>query len=68
MSSVFTPVGWLTTTPAYDSNFTNALRNATDGDLQKSLEILNEKAAQGGQHKSRITAVEREIRKRKRSA
>ena len=36
----FTPYGWLTTCPASDDNFKNALVKASDADLAKALNVL----------------------------
>jgi len=51
----------LSTLPATDLNFTSALQRATTEDIEQAIEKMK---ASGGQHKTRIKACERELRKR----
>lgn len=51
----------LSTLPATDGNFKSALERATNADIEKAIQTMKENA---GQNKSRITACERELRKR----
>ena len=47
--------------PANDGNFLAALKNATKEELQEAIHTME---ANGGSHKSRILACERELKKR----
>lgn len=51
----------LSSLPATDGNFLSALSRATDEEITIALDIM---ATTGGQHKGRITACQRELRKR----
>lgn len=51
----------LSSLPATDGNFKSALSRATDEEISKALDVM---ATTGGQHKGRITACNRELRKR----
>lgn len=51
----------LSTLPANDGNFKSELERATNEQIEKSIQTMKQN---GGQHKSRITACERELRKR----
>lgn len=51
----------LSTLPATDLNFTSALQRATIEEIEQAIAEMK---ANGGQHKSRIKACERELRKR----
>lgn len=53
----------LSSLPATDLNFISAMNRATDDEIEKAIEIMK---ANGGSHKGRILACERELRKRKR--
>lgn len=52
----------LSSLPASDGNFKSALNRATDKEITIALDVM---ATTGGQHKGRITACQRELRKRK---
>lgn len=51
----------LSSLPSTDGNFTSALKRATDGEIEKAIEIMENS---NGQHKGRILACQRELRKR----
>ena len=51
----------LSSLPATDGNFISVLNRATDEEISKSIDVM---ATTGGQHKGRITACQRELRKR----
>ena len=51
----------LSSLPASDGNFKSALSISTDEEINKALDVM---ATTGGQHKGRITACQRELRKR----
>ena len=51
----------LSSLPATDGNFLSALNMATDKEITIALDVM---ATTGGQHKGRITACKRELRKR----
>lgn len=51
----------LSTLPANDGNFRSILERATDDEIRKAIERMNN---YGRNHKSRITACERELRRR----
>lgn len=51
----------LSSLPATDGNFKSALSRATDTEITIALDVM---ATIGGQHKGRITACKRELRKR----
>ena len=51
----------LSSLPASDGNFLSALNRATDEEITIALDVM---ATTGGQHKGRITACQRELRKR----
>lgn len=51
----------LSSLPATDGNFISVLNRATNKEIAKAIEIME---ISGGQHKSRITACKRELRKR----
>lgn len=51
----------LATLPANDCNFKSALERATNEDIEKAIQRTKEN---GGQNKGRITACEKELRKR----
>lgn len=51
----------LTTLPATDLNFVSALQRATEVDIELAIETMKEN---GGQHKTRIKACERELKRR----
>ncbi len=52
----------LATLPANDCNFKSSLERATNEDIEKAVQKMKEN---GGQNKGRITACERELRKRR---
>lgn len=51
----------LSSVPCDDGNFKSALSRATDNEITLALDIM---ATTSGQHKGRITACQRELRKR----
>ena len=51
----------LSSLPATDGNFISVLNRATDEEISKAIDVM---ATTGGQHKGRITACKRELRKR----
>ena len=51
----------LSSLPATDGNFLSALNRATDDEISKAVFDME---ASGGQHKGRIAACQRELRKR----
>ena len=51
----------LSSLPATDLNFISVLNRATDDEISQAIEVLENSS---GQHKSRITACMRELRKR----
>ncbi len=55
--------GWLTTCPAGDCNYKSALENATIDELKRAIDFLRDKPG----NKSRISACERELRRRARN-
>ena len=57
--------GWLTTCPVSDCNYKAALERATNEELERAVQHLTD--APGG-NKGRITACQRELRKRERKA
>lgn len=53
--------GWLTAVPPTDSNYTSALKRATDAELQEAIQIME---SRNGKDKSRIAACHRELKQR----
>ena len=51
----------LSSLPASDGNFLSALNRATDDEISQAIFDME---SSGGQHKGRITACKRELRKR----
>lgn len=51
----------LSSLPCNDGNFLSALNRATDEEINKAIDFMK---CVGGQHKGRITACKRELRKR----
>lgn len=51
----------LTSLPATDINYTSALKNATSLQIKMALEVMRNR---DGKDKGRITACERELRRR----
>lgn len=51
----------LSSLPASDGNFRSVLNKATDEEINNAIDVM---ATTGGQHKGRITACKRELRKR----
>ena len=51
----------LSSLPASDGNFISVLQRATDEEISNAIDVM---ATTGGQHKGRITACQRELRKR----
>ena len=47
--------------PATDRNFTSVLNRATDEEISQAIEVMENSS---GKHKGRITACNRELRKR----
>ncbi len=58
------PVHTLCVLPATDCNFKSALERASNEHIQEAIGTMK---SSDGQHKSRITACERELRRRKKS-
>lgn len=58
------PVHTLCTLPATDCNFKSALERASNEHIQEAIETMK---SSSGQHKSRILACERELRRRKKN-
>lgn len=56
-------IGWLTTVPASDENFKLHLDYATVEEIKQAIEICKEQE----KSKSKIIALERELRKRKKN-
>ena len=51
----------LSSLPATDGNFISALNRATDEEISKAIDVMENSS---GQHKSIITDCQRELRKR----
>ena len=51
----------LSSLPATDGNFISVLNRATDEEISKAIDVME---TTGGQHKGRISACKRELRKR----
>lgn len=51
----------LSSLPANDGNFLSELNRATDDEISQAIDVM---LASGGQHKGRIAACRRELRKR----
>ena len=51
----------LSSLPATDGNFLSALSRATDAEISQAIDAMENSS---GQHKGRITACKRELRKR----
>ena len=51
----------LSSLPATDLNFISVLNRATDEEISHAIELMENSS---GQHKGRITACQRELRKR----
>ena len=51
----------LSSLPASDRNFISVLNRATDEEISQAIEVMENSS---GQHKGRITACKRELRKR----
>ena len=51
----------LSSLPATDGNFISVLNRATDEEIAQAIDVMENSS---GQHKSRITACKRELRKR----
>ena len=51
----------LSSLPATDGNFLSALKRATDDEISKAIDVMENSS---GQHKGRITSCQRELRKR----
>ena len=51
----------LSSLPATDGNFKSVLNRATDDEISQAIELMENSS---GQHKGRITACKRELRKR----
>ena len=51
----------LSSLPSTDGNFLSALNRATDEEISQAIDVTENSS---GQHKSRITACKRELRKR----
>ena len=54
----------LSSLPATDGNFISVLNRATDDEISHAIEVMENSI---GQHKGRITACKRELRKRKKA-
>ena len=51
----------LSSLPATDGNFISVMNRATDEEISKAIDVMQNSS---GQHKGRITACQRELRKR----
>lgn len=51
----------LSSLPCSDGNFISVLNRATDEEISRAIDVMENSS---GQHKSRITACKRELRKR----
>ena len=51
----------LSSLPCNDGNFISVLNRATDEEINKAIDVME---SSSGQHKGRITACQRELRKR----
>ena len=51
----------LSSLPSTDGNFLSALNRATDDEISQAIDVMENSS---GQHKCRITACQRELRKR----
>lgn len=51
----------LSSLPVNDGNFKSAMNRASDEDIKSAIDIMK---TNGGSHKGRILACERELRKR----
>ena len=51
----------LSSLPATDGNFISVLNRATDEEISQAIDVMENSS---GQHKCRITACQRELRKR----
>ena len=51
----------LSSLPATDGNFISVLNRATDEEISQAIDVMENSS---GQHKGRITACQRELRKR----
>lgn len=51
----------LSSLPATDGNFISVLNRATDDEILQAIDVMENSS---GQHKCRITACQRELRKR----
>lgn len=51
----------LSSLPSTDGNFISVLNRATDEEISQAIDVME---TTGGQHKGRITACQRELRKR----
>ena len=51
----------LSSLPASDLNFTSVLNRATNDEISQAIDVMENSS---GQHKCRITACKRELRKR----
>ena len=51
----------LSSLPATDGNFISVMNRATDEEISKAIDVMQNSS---GQHKVRITACQRELRKR----
>ena len=58
------PVHTLCALPATDLNFKSALERASNEHIQEAIEAMK---SSNGQHKSRIAACERELRRREKN-
>lgn len=58
------PVHILSVLPATDCNFKSALERASNKHIQDAIDTMK---SSNGQHKSRIAACERELRRRKKN-
>ncbi len=57
-------ISWLTTVPATDVNFKSHLKMSTTEEIKEAISIMDGQGRKG--NASRITACERELRKRDR--
>lgn len=59
-------IKWLTTVPATDGNFKNHLKAATTEEIKKALSVLKANGEKGCV--SKISALSRELRRRRKDA
>ena len=68
MSEPYSVISWLTNTPSNDSNFINALKNATIEECRKALEIVTQDLSRGIQSKTKHLVISRALRRKEKNA